>query len=218
MGIEDNPGVMSRTLDDLFAKISNVKNNASGMYKVSISYLEIYNEKIRDLLTGKHDTLELQEDPIKGVVVAGITCMNRYITYIDIHIDMSAANPAAILELLRKGNKNRIQEATGQNETSSRSHAILQIYVAFRSKEGGSHSRFAKLSLCDLAGSERAAETNNRGMRMIEGANINRSLLALGNCINSLIDPCKKDYINYRDSKLTRLLKDSLGGILSTII
>lgn len=126
---------------------------------------------------------------------------------------MSASNPEAILGLLRKGNKNRIQEATGQNETSSRSHAILQIYVAFRSKESKSQSRFAKLSLCDLAGSERAAETNNRGMRMIEGANINRSLLALGNCINSLIEPGKKDYVNYRDSKLTRLLKDSLGGI-----
>jgi hypothetical protein len=131
---------------------------------------------------------------------------------------MSAANPDVIFGLLQRGNRNRIQEATGQNESSSRSHAILQIYVAYKAKEK-SKSRFAKLSLCDLAGSERAAETINRGMRMREGANINRSLLALGNCINSLVEPGRKsDYVNFRDSKLTRLLKDSLGGNCQTVM
>jgi kinesin family protein 18/19 len=201
MGTEDEPGVMALTLESLFDKIDCLKN---GKYRISISYLEIYNEKIRDLLTGKNDYLELQEDQVRGVVVSGISYM-------------SAANPQAILALLRKGNKNRIQEATGANETSSRSHAILQVYVSFKSVDN--KTRFSKLSLIDLAGSERAIQTNNRGLRMLEGANINRSLLALGNCINSLVDIGKKEgYVNYRDSKLTRLLKDSLGGNCRTIM
>ncbi|KAI8902942.1 P-loop containing nucleoside triphosphate hydrolase protein [Globomyces pollinis-pini] len=201
MGVEKHPGIMYLTLNDLFLKISK----KTGTFKISISYLEIYNEKIRDLLTGKSDNLELQEDPTRGVVVSGITYM-------------TAKTPEKILSLLRKGNRNRIQESTGANQTSSRSHAILQVFVLYKSKSD-IKPRFAKLSLIDLAGSERAAETLNRGMRMIEGANINRSLLALGNCINSLVEPGKKsEYINYRDSKLTRLLKDSLGGNCRTIM
>ncbi|KAJ3370899.1 hypothetical protein HDU91_005772 [Kappamyces sp. JEL0680] len=197
MGNDPRDGIMGLTLKSLFSRIAAIKD-PDGSYKVSISYLEIYNEKIRDLLTGKMETLELLEDPSKGVVVAGITYV--------------------IMGLLQKGNRNRIQEATGQNETSSRSHAILQVYVAYKAKDK-SKSRFAKLSLCDLAGSERAAETNNKGIRMIEGASINRSLLALGNCINSLVEAGRKsDYVNYRDSKLTRLLKDSLGGASALFI
>ena len=125
------------------------------------------------------------------------------------------------MELLFFGNQNRTQEATGANETSSRSHAILQIIVEAKDKASGTIAEVSvgKLSLIDLAGSERAAKTNNRGIRMIEGANINRSLLSLGNCINALVDNMKKgsnkkfkNHIPYRDSKLTRLLKDSLGG------
>jgi kinesin family protein 18/19 len=202
MGMESDPGVMALTLQSLFQKIAFLKDK--GKYKISISYLEIYNEKIRDLLTDTSDHLELQEDPLRGVVVSGITYM-------------STPNPESILELLQKGNKNRIQEATGANETSSRSHAILQVYVSFKSVD--QKTRFSKLSLIDLAGSERAIQTNNRGIRMLEGANINRSLLALGNCINSLVDSGKREaYVNYRDSKLTRLLKDSLGGNCRTVM
>lgn len=121
---------------------------------------------------------------------------------------------------LRKGNRNRSQEPTGANEVSSRSHAILQVLISSSSTDsnGAKVERFSKLSMIDLAGSERAAETNNRGQRMIEGANINRSLLALGNCINALIDGKRGKYVNYRDSKLTRLLKDSLGGNCRTVM
>ncbi|KAI8850137.1 kinesin motor domain-containing protein [Chytridium lagenaria] len=122
---------------------------------------------------------------------------------------------------LRKGNRMRTQEATGANEVSSRSHAVLQVLVGHRedSKDGHTTERFGKLSMIDLAGSERAADTKNRGMRMIEGANINRSLLALGNCINALGESGKKaKYVNFRDSKLTRLLKDSLGGNCRTVM
>lgn len=121
---------------------------------------------------------------------------------------------------LRKGNRNRSQEPTGANEVSSRSHAILQVLISSSCTDsnGSKIERFSKLSMIDLAGSERAAETNNRGQRMIEGANINRSLLALGNCINALIDGKRGKYVNYRDSKLTRLLKDSLGGNCRTVM
>ena len=117
-----------------------------------------------------------------------------------------------ILNLLRKGNKNRTTEATNANETSSRSHAILQVTVEHKERNSGTEAeiRSGKLSLIDLAGSERASATQNRGIRLIEGANINRSLLTLGNCINALWEAREKGtkpYVPYRDSKLTRLLK-----------
>ncbi len=119
----------------------------------------------------------------------------------------------------------RTKERTDANETSSRSHAVLQITVEHKDKAHGIHAEIniAKLSLIDLAGSERASNTNNRGLRLIEGANINKSLLALGNCINALCDmnkngEIKQTHIPYRDSKLTRLLKDSLGGNCRTVM
>ncbi|KAJ3275760.1 Kinesin-like protein kif19 [Terramyces sp. JEL0728] len=194
MGTESKPGIMYLTLNTIFQKISDKSKGDLGKYKISISYLEIYNEKIRDLLVNKSENLELQEDSTKGVLVAGISYL-------------SIQSLSKTIQVLRKGNRNRIQESTGANVTSSRSHAILQIFISHKSPD--KVMRFSKLSLIDLAGS---------GMRMIEGANINKSLLALGNCINSLSDssPKKQDYINYRDSKLTRLLKDSLGGNCKT--
>lgn len=109
---------------------------------------------------------------------------------------------------------------TGANLTSSRSHAVLQIIVE-HFEESGFAKKVGKLSLIDLAGSERAASTGNKGIRMIEGANINRSLLSLGNCINMLYENSKKgikSHVPYRDSKLTRLLKDSLGGNCRTVM
>jgi GNAT superfamily N-acetyltransferase len=121
------------------------------------------------------------------------------------------------------GNKNRTTEETNANETSSRSHAILNIMVSYKEKglNENKEIKYAKLNLIDLAGSERASVTKNKGMRLIEGANINKSLLTLGNCINALSEKSEKGskiYIPYRDSKLTRLLKDSLGGNSRTIM
>jgi len=144
-------------------------------YNIRVSFLEIYNEQIRDLIMVSSDVLDLREDPIKGVCVAGLS---------EIEVD----TPEEILDLLIFGNRNRTCEATGANETSSRSHAVLQIICEHKDKDAGIEAelRIGKLSLIDLAGSERASKTNNRGIRMIEGANINRSLLALGNCINML--------------------------------
>lgn len=109
-----------------------------------------------------------------------------------------------------------MQESTGANEASSRSHAVLQVSVEEKDRDTGIEAeiRVAKLSLIDLAGSERASNTHNKGMRMIEGSNINKSLLALGNCINALSENMEKglkNYIPYRDSKLTRLLKVTIN-------
>uniref|UniRef100_A0A5F8HCD6 Kinesin family member 19 n=1 Tax=Monodelphis domestica TaxID=13616 RepID=A0A5F8HCD6_MONDO len=125
-----------------------------------------------------------------------------------------------IMQLLMKGNKQRTQEPTAANQTSSRSHAVLQVTVRQKSrvKNVMQEVRLGRLFMIDLAGSERASQTQNRGQRMKEGAHINRSLLALGNCINALSDKGNNKYINYRDSKLTRLLKDSLGGNSRTVM
>ena len=224
-GNDNNPGIMPLTLNELFNKIEEYSNERE--YKVKISYLEIYNENIRDLLrftnnntnyinsvnvnsTLNEELLDLREDPIKGIIITNIT-------------ELLVNNSKDILSILKRGNRNRTQEATGANETSSRSHAILQISIEFKELHSGISIEIknSKLSLIDLAGSERASQTQNRGIRLIEGANINRSLLTLGNCINALCETNLKGvkkYIPYRDSKLTRLLKDSLGGNSRTVM
>jgi kinesin family protein 18/19 len=125
------------------------------------------------------------------------------------------------MNLLMMGNKRRTTEATNANQTSSRSHAVFQITVIKtpRTKNTSVETLIGKLSLIDLAGSERGTATENRGIRLMEGAKINRSLLALANCINALGDKNKKGFfVPYRDSKLTRLLKDSLGGNCKTVM
>lgn len=206
LGTDTNPGVMALMLEELFKCLDSQENEN---YVVTMSYMEIYNENIKDLLSGKGEYLDLRDDGAKGMVVVGITAVKT-------------TSPYEVMSNLRKGNRNRTQESTGANEFSSRSHAVLQISVAFKelnSKNQLVDKRVGKLSMVDLAGSERAAETQNRGIRMIEGASINRSLLALGNCINALVESGKKKkYVNYRDSKLTRLLKDSLGGNCKTVM
>ena len=128
-------------------------------------------------------------------------------------------NADEVFAQLEFGNANRTQHPTDANAESSRSHALFQVYVRQKDKAGGTvvGCHVAKLSLIDLAGSERAIVTRNRGARFREGANINRSLLALGNCINALAEG-KSKFVNYRDSKLTRLLKDSLGGNCYTVM
>nr|XP_019595989.1 PREDICTED: kinesin-like protein KIF19 [Rhinolophus sinicus] len=205
LGTDHEPGIYVRTLNDLFCAIEETSNDME--YDVSMSYLEIYNEMIRDLLNPALGYLELREDA-KGVIqVAGIT-------------EVSTINAKEIMQLLMKGNRQRTQEPTAANQTSSRSHAVLQVVVRQRSRVKNvlQEVRLGRLFMIDLAGSERASQTQNRGQRMKEGAHINRSLLALGNCINALSDKSGNKYINYRDSKLTRLLKDSLGGNSRTVM
>jgi len=132
-----------------------------------------------------------------------------------------AESTEQIMSLLFMGNKRRTTEATNANQTSSRSHAIFQVNVNSKPKTKNYQVEtfLGKLSLIDLAGSERGTVTENRGIRLLEGAKINRSLLALANCINALGDKNKKgSFVPYRDSKLTRLLKDSLGGNSKTVM
>ncbi|GAB5361490.1 hypothetical protein AAMO2058_000717700 [Amorphochlora amoebiformis] len=202
LGSEDNPGIMMQTLLDLF----EITQKDDRSYQISMSYLEVYNENIRDLL-GDNETCVLREDPIRGMQVAGIT-------------EVIADSAGQVMSLLQKGNRNRTTEPTAANKVSSRSHAVLQVLVESKAKTAGTtHTvKIGKFSLVDLAGSERASNTQNRGMRMVEGASINRSLLALANCINALASKTKKAFVPYRDSKLTRLLKDSLGGNTQTVM
>ncbi|KFQ77279.1 Kinesin-like KIF18B, partial [Phoenicopterus ruber ruber] len=205
LGSEKSPGIMYLTMVELYKRIEARKEEKS--CEVLVSYQEVYNEQIHDLLEPK-GPLAIREDPEKGVVVQGLS----------FHQPTSAEQ---LLEMLANGNKNRTQHPTDANATSSRSHAVFQIYVKQQDRVGGlvQDLQVAKMSLIDLAGSERASVTNTKGERLREGANINRSLLALINVINALADAkSKKTHIPYRDSKLTRLLKDSIGGNCRTIM
>ncbi|NWX39723.1 KIF19 protein, partial [Steatornis caripensis] len=201
LGTDSEPGICARTLSELFQAIEDASGDTE--YEVTMSYLEIYNERIRDLLNPSPRCLQLRDDASGTVRVAGIT-------------ELSAVSTEEVMQLLARGNRQRTQEPTAANRTSSRSHAVLQVTACQRRRRGG--LRCGRLFMIDLAGSERAAQTRNRGQRMKEGAHINRSLLALGNCIKALSDPANAEYVNYRDSKLTRLLKDSLGGNSHTVM
>ncbi|NXI64223.1 KI18B protein, partial [Anseranas semipalmata] len=205
LGSEKSPGIMYLTMVELYKRIEARKDEKS--CEVLVSYQEVYNEQIHDLLEPK-GPLAIREDPEKGVVVQGLS----------FHQPKSAEQ---LLAMLANGNKNRTQHPTDANATSSRSHAVFQIYVKQQDRVVGlaQDLQVAKMSLIDLAGSERASVTNTKGERLREGANINRSLLALINVINALADAkSKKTHIPYRDSKLTRLLKDSIGGNCRTIM
>lgn len=209
-GAPENPGIIFQAMQDLFSRIEDLKDTKH--FEISVSFLEIYNESIRDLLCPETSSkkLVILEDSNQSIRVS----------------NLSHHNPQTVedvMDLVIKGNVNRTTSATDANETSSRSHAVLQIHIMQHNRTADlkSDHTYATLSIIDLAGSERAATTKNRGNRLFEGANINRSLLALGNCINAL---CMSDgtrrtcHIPYRDSKLTRLLKFSLGGNCKTVM
>ena len=201
MGSQDAPGVMPRAINDLFAF---AKQEDDLTWKFSLTYIEIYNERCKDLLNPSPNDLDVREDPKRGNVVAGA-------------VEIAVTSLHQIMELMDRGSMHRTTEATNCNEVSSRSHAVLQIVCTgierFGDRRKPGKQQSARLSMIDLAGSERAYKTDNRGQRLREGRNINRSLLSLANCINALADKSKKNqHIPYRDSKLTRLLRDSLSG------
>lgn len=201
------PGISIYLLQDLF-KIITSQEFSSKDFSIKLSYLEIYNEHIRDLLISNSENLMILEDPVKGVVVPDLS-------------EYSISAVQDLIDYIQKGNHRRTMASTAQNQFSSRSHAIIQLTLEQKSKAKDINEEIvsSKLSLVDLAGSERAASSENKGIRLTEGAKINRSLLALGNCINILSDPHKSgSFVPYRDSKLTRLLKDSLGGNTKTIM
>ncbi|XP_046410875.1 kinesin-like protein KIF18A [Neodiprion fabricii] len=199
LGGDGDPGITYLTMAELFSEINEQSERKE--FNLGVSYLEVYNENVQDLLV-KSGPLHIREDGSRGIMVAGLTI-----------ITIKSADE--LLALLAKGNKNRTQHPTDANAESSRSHAVFQVYVKMKNKLDG-QARHVKLSMIDLAGSERASATGCKGARFKEGANINKSLLALGNCINNLADGLS--HIPYRDSKLTRLLKDSLGGNCHTVM
>ncbi|XP_072940212.1 kinesin-like protein KIF18A isoform X3 [Epargyreus clarus] len=200
IGSKENPGITYLTMEHLFYTINSFERERE--FDIGVSYIEVYNENVYDLLKPSNTPLQLREDSKYGVMVAGLTLNN-------------IKTARELLNMLENGNKNRTQHPTDANAESSRSHAVFQVYVKMRYKTS-SQLRIVKLSMIDLAGSERASATGCVGDRFKEGANINRSLLSLGNCINKLADG--SSYIPYRDSKLTRLLKDSLGGNCKTVM
>ncbi|KAK3812281.1 MAG: P-loop containing nucleoside triphosphate hydrolase protein [Benniella sp.] len=209
-GTTEKPGIIFLTMQELYDRIAEVEDEKT--IEVSVSYLEVYNETIRDLLAkpssnSKAPSLQLREDQSRRVTIAGLS-------------EHHPKGMEELMEMVFKGNENRTVSPTEANATSSRSHAVLQINICQRLKTANVSEDFtvATLSLIDLAGSERASVTKNRGSRLMEGANINKSLLALGNCINALCENKPKSHIPYRDSKLTRLLKFSLGGNCKTVM
>jgi len=199
LGTGDNPGIMVRSLSDLFVIIDKAKEQRE--FTIKLSYVEIYNESLRDLIE-KGENLEMREDPIKGNQIVGLT-------------EIEVTNVTEVFKLLLKGNKNRTTETTNVNESSSRSHAVLQITIDNKQIYKKSNNQIpettiGKFILVDLAGSERAANTQNTGLRLVEGGNINKSLLNLGTCINALVEisnGSEKSFIPWRNSKLTRILK-----------
>ena len=194
---------------ELFQLIQDKKDETK--VDVSVTFLEIYNEEIRDLLSepgsfAPRGGLVIRED--KTVKVSNL-------------VELRPVSAEEVKQIVLAGNARRTQSPTHANETSSRSHAVLQIHLTSspRTADTTEMHRMATLSVIDLAGSERASATKNMGERMVEGANINKSLLALGNCINALCEAGgRKAHVPYRNSKLTRLLKFSLGGNCKTVM
>lgn len=221
-GTKEDPGIIYRTMRELFAQVDESREQWDT--QVTVSFLEIYNELIRDLLSDDFPAcprggLNLREDEKNRITVAGLTLKQP-------------KSAEEVLEYVLLGNSRRTSSPTHANSQSSRSHAVLQVNIARRPKGGDSvdletetvstNVSSATLSIIDLAGSERASATQNMGSRMKEGANINKSLLALGNCINALCvaatQGSRQPHIPYRNSKLTRLLKFSLGGNCRTVM
>jgi len=198
-------GVMVRTLNHIFKKIND---STDRQYNVQLSYIEIYNEEIHDLLE-KQPGEKLQKMKLCETRTGAPTIPNLRVE--------EPKSTDEVFELLKLGNSRRSQAPTDQNKESSRSHAILQVTV--KSKPLGpaiNHELLtARLNLVDLAGSERCQK--NIGKRLVEGSNINKSLLQLGNCINALASVGPK-FVPYRNSKLTLFLKDSLGGSCKTVM
>jgi hypothetical protein len=208
MGLVDIPeerGVMIRAFEDIFASIKGDSDQTQ--FLVRASYLEIYNEEIRDLLSkNPKNRLELHEKIDSGVYVKDLSYF-------------AAKSAEEVRKIMTIGSKNRSVGETLMNAHSSRSHSLFQITVE-RSElgaDGKQHIRVGKLNMVDLAGSERLAKTGAIGDRLKEATKINQSLSTLCHVISSLTDP-KSTYIPYRDSKLTRLLQDSLGGNTKTMM
>jgi len=199
-------GIIPNSFKHIFEHI-NANTDPNKQFLVRASYLEIYNEEIRDLL-GKDPTarLELKENADREVYVKDLTAV----------VVKSFGEMDSVLQA---GKKQRVTGATLMNATSSRSHAVFLVTMetADAQPDGKSKILVGKLNLVDLAGSERQSKTGATGQRLKEATKINQSLSALGNVISALVD-ARSTHVPYRDSKLTRLLQDSLGGNTKTVM
>ena len=206
VGNDDSPGLMIKAIQDLFEKVKEQQMNDKH-YTIKLSYIEVYNETLKDLLIDKQtqtQALDIRDSPDKGTVITGATIIE-------------VKDETYAFELLRDGNKRRREKPTEFNKNSSRSHAVLQIYVEVEEKSNYNINinelTFGKFIMVDLAGSERVTAMAKRD-KETESGSINKSLLALSKCIASLVSNSKSKHVHipYRESKLTRILKDSLGG------
>uniref|UniRef100_A0A670ZW23 plus-end-directed kinesin ATPase n=1 Tax=Pseudonaja textilis TaxID=8673 RepID=A0A670ZW23_PSETE len=203
---KDQQGIIPQLCEDLFSRINDTTNDNMS-YSVEVSYMEIYCERVRDLLNPKNKgNLRVREHPLLGPYVEDLSKL-AVTSYNDIQ------------DLMDSGNKARTVAATNMNETSSRSHAVFNIIFTQKRHDAETDittEKVSKVSLVDLAGSERADSTGAKGTRLKEGANINKSLTTLGKVISALAEMNKKkkksDFIPYRDSVLTWLLRENLGG------
>ncbi|KAL4456588.1 hypothetical protein ABPG74_000695 [Tetrahymena malaccensis] len=193
-------GIIPRSFEHIFRSIKGTSNT---QFLVYASFIEIYNEEIRDLLSNNSKHLQLREKPETGVFVKDLT-------------SFLVQNEQELNNKFMQGIQNRIVGQTKMSSCSSRSHSIFSVTIEkCEVLNGESHVKVGKLNLVDLAGSERQSKTQATGSRLKEAVHINLSLSTLGNVISSLVDP-KATYIPYRDSKLTRILQDSLGGNTKT--
>lgn len=216
LGTESDPGVTRRSIAEVFRLIAKSTNR---QFLLRASYIEIYNEIIRDLLVPDNDNLKIHEDVINKRV------------FVDSREEV-VTSVAQVMDMIARGETARAVGETNMNERSSRSHTIFSLKIESRelspAEEEGDESatddgvavRASTLSLVDLAGSERASFTKAQGLRLVEGGHINKSLLTLGNVINKLSsgEVGSSSHIPYRDSKLTRLLQPALGGNARTTI
>ncbi|KAI9597247.1 kinesin motor domain-containing protein, partial [Syncephalis fuscata] len=204
----EEPGIIPLAVQDIFQQVKE-KPDCEFLFKAS--FLEIYNEVIRDLLEPTRVNLKIHETPNREIFVGNLSEMPVY-------------SASEVMELLKRGESNRSIGETNMNERSSRSHTIFRMVIESRAHQSNTSkpkaTRISCLNLVDLAGSERVGSTKAEGLRLKEGAHINKSLLALGSVIARLAEQGgdSRGHVPYRDSKLTRILQNSLGGTAKTSV
>ena len=196
-------GIMPKSINYIWSTVSTKQQR----FYIKVSFLEIYNEQINDLLNPTNSNLQIRWDQKQGFFVEGL-------------LVIECKKPEDIVEIILQGTKNRKKGSHDLNKDSSRSHSILTVYLISEFQSGGeSYKKYGKISFVDLAGSERLKETHSKGGMVKETGNINKSLFVLGKVISSLTDKkSTTQHIPYRDSKLTMLLMDSIGGTAKTLM
>ncbi|KAG7258194.1 hypothetical protein CRUP_034601 [Coryphaenoides rupestris] len=224
MGSDLAPGVIPLSMEEVF---QTIKNFPKKEFLLRVSYLEIYNETVTDLLVDswKRKPLEVREALNANETFHTVSSDLQKNIYVADLTEELVTSPAQALAWIRKGEKNRHYGKTKMNQRSSRSHTIFRMILESRERSDPSSGEnsdgaiiVSHLNLVDLAGSERASQTGAEGARFKEGCNINRSLFTLAQVIKKLSDESQRGFTNYRDSKLTRILQNSLGGNAKTVI